>query len=235
MTFRSAAAEAAAVVEVTLGYKFQDRELLRTAFLHRSYSGEDGNGEEPYERLEFLGDAVLQLVVTEYLYHAYPRMSEGEMAKTRAAVVDAATLAGVASDLDIGPALLLGRGEQQTGGREKQSILADVIEALIGAVFVEAGYEKVRELVRRHWIDLVDRRATAPGIKDYKTRLQEHLAREGLRPHYVLRDTGPEHAKEFTAEVWASDQLLGTGRGTSKKRAEQDAARDAADSTSTDA
>lgn len=215
-------------LESVLGHRFENRHLLELALMHRSYGAEKGISES-YERLEFLGDAVLQLAVTDYLYEAYPELAEGEMAKVRAAVVDAATLVSLANTFGVGPALMVGRGEEQTGGREKHSILADVVEALLGAVYVDAGYATARELILDHWGDLVDRRAASPGRRDYKTRLQERLAAAGTRPRYVLSERGPEHAKEFTAQVWRGDSKLGEGTGTSKKRAEQAAARDASD------
>jgi ribonuclease-3 len=214
-------------VETALGYRFRDRDLLRLALVHRSYASE-ADSPDSYERLEFLGDAVLQLVVTHYLYEAYPRLAEGEMAKVRAAVVDTTTLAGLAREFGLAEALLLGRGEERTGGRGKDSILADVVESLLGAVYLEAGYESVASLITRHWRDRIDRRAMAPGERDYKTRLQEKLAVEGRRPRYEIRETGPDHAKQFTAEVWADEKRIGVGTGTSKKRAEQQAAQDAA-------
>ena len=213
-------------VQDAVGYRFQDLAFLDLALLHRSHAAESGT-DESYERLEFLGDAVLQLAVTDYLYESYPELAEGELAKVRAAVVDAETLAAFGRTFAIGPALRLGRGEEQTGGRKKYSILADVVEAVLGAIYLDAGYVAAREVILDHWRDLVDRRAASPGRRDYKTRLQEHLAVSGWQPRYVLSENGPEHAKEFAAEVWAGDSKLGEGRGTSKKRAEQDAARDA--------
>jgi ribonuclease-3 len=146
------------------------------------------------------------------------------MAKVRAAVVNERTLARLARDLSVGPALLLGRGEDLTGGREKDSLLSDVVEALVGAIYREAGYDAAAGIVLRHWRELVDDRAEAPGQRDYKTRLQEQLARRGLRPRYDVAEEGPEHAKQFTATVFADGEPLGTGAGTSKKRAEQAAA-----------
>ncbi len=217
------ASDPATRVEDALGYHFVDRGLLRLAVLHRSRAAEAASGES-YERLEFLGDAVLQLAVTQYLYDEFPDLAEGEMAKVRAAVVDAGTLAVLAKELDVGPALLLGRGEELTGGREKDSILADVVEALIGAVYLDAGFEHARRIVIAHWSGLIERRAAAPGRRDYKTRLQERLAQNGMHPHYEVTESGPEHDKRFEARVSAGEELLGTGRGTSKKRAEQDAA-----------
>ena len=214
-------------VQTAIGYRFEDSDLLRLAMLHRSHAAEI-DSETSYERLEFLGDAVLQLAITRYLYETYPELAEGEMAKVRAAVVDATTLADLGRSFGLGAAMLLGRGEELTGGRDKDSILADVVEALLGAVYLESGYETAHQLIIGHWQDRVDRRAAAPGRRDYKTRLQERLAAEGRKPRYVIHATGPDHAKEFTAEVWVDGTRIGSGAGTSKKRAEQEAAKDAA-------
>jgi ribonuclease-3 len=210
-------------VERAIGYEFGDPALLRQALLHRSYTAENPD-DGSYERLEFLGDAVLQLAVTDYLYSEYPDMTEGEMAKVRAAVVNEATLAVLARRFGLGDALLVGRGEELTGGRDKDSILADVVEAILGVIYLEAGFSTVQRLVLTHWTGLVDERAASPGRRDYKTRLQELLARLGRLPRYEIEETGPEHAKQFVARVWSGDEALGEGAGTSKKRAEQDAA-----------
>jgi ribonuclease-3 len=214
------------VVQAAIGYRFRDPDLLDLALLHRSHAAEIGT-DRSYERLEFLGDAVLQLAVTDYLYEYYPDMAEGEMAKVRAAVVDAPTLASLARSFSVGTALRLGRGEEMTGGRDKDSLLADVVEALLGAVYLDSGFDTARQLVLSHWRPLIDSRAASPGRRDYKTRLQERLAATGKRPKYVVSERGPEHAKEFSAVVWQDDVKLGEGTGTSKKRAEQAAARDA--------
>ena len=214
-------------VQTAIGYRFEDTGLLRLAMLHRSHAAEI-DSVESYERLEFLGDAVLQLAITQYLYETYPELAEGEMAKVRAAVVDAPTLADVGRNFGLGAAMLLGRGEELTGGREKDSILADVVEALLGAVYLDSAYETAEQLIISHWKSRVDRRAAAPGRRDYKTRLQETLAADGRKPRYVLNATGPDHAKEFTAEVWVDGARVGSGTGSSKKRAEQEAAKDAA-------
>jgi ribonuclease-3 len=213
-------------LEMAFGHRFADADLLDLALQHRSYAAELRT-DRSYERLEFLGDAVLQLAVTDYLYESYPDLAEGEMAKVRAAVVDAPTLASLARDFGVGPALKLGRGEEQTGGRGKDSILADVVEALLGAVYMDAGFPVARDIVLTHWRGLIDQRAASPGRRDYKTRLQERLAASGKRPRYVITEHGLEHAKQFAAEVWQDSLKLGEGTGTSKKRAEQDAARDA--------
>lgn len=211
-----------------LGYDFSDLELLETALMHRSYAAEHVL-HRSYERLEFLGDAVLQLAVTDYLYSAYPDLAEGEMAKVRAAVVNERTLASVARRFDVGASILLGKGEEQTGGRDKDSILSDVMESLLGAIYLESGFEAATLVIRQHWVALVDERAAAPGRRDYKTRLQETLARLGLRPEYNVDESGPEHAKWFIATVRADGRVIGEGEGTSKKRAEQEAARRASD------
>ena len=154
-------------VQTAIGYRFEDSDLLRLAMLHRSHAAEI-DSEKSYERLEFLGDAVLQLAITRYLYETYPELAEGEMAKVRAAVVDATTLADLGRSFGLGAAMLLGRGEELTGGRDKDSILADVVEALLGAVYLESGYETAHQLIIGHWQDRVDRRSAAPGRRDYK-------------------------------------------------------------------
>ncbi|NND03363.1 MAG: ribonuclease III [Acidimicrobiia bacterium] len=206
-----------------LGHQFSNPDLLRRALIHRSYAAEEGV-DESYERLEFLGDAVLQLAVTHFLFREYPELTEGQMAKVRAAVVNERTLAELARKMDLGPLVLLGRGEERTGGADKDSILSDVIESLIGAVYLEAGFDAARNIVLDLWVPIVRDRATAPGEADYKTRLQEVLARLGQRPRYEVSEEGPEHAKKFSASVFADGRLLGSGEGTSKKRAEQAAA-----------
>ena len=226
--------EAIARMEGLLGHTFRDRDQLVEALTHRSYAGEQ-QIDESYERLEFLGDAVLQLAVTRYLFDNRPDLAEGEMAKVRAAVVNEKTLARLGRTFAVGPALLLGRGEELTGGRDKDSLLSDVVEALVGAIFREMGFAFAEELVIAHWRSTIDERAEAPGQRDYKTRLQEALARRGLRPRYEADESGPEHAKEFTARVFAAGELLGEGRGTSKKRAEQEAAMRASETLAKDA
>ena len=214
-------------LEAELGHRFADRELLQRALMHRSYAAESGLAES-YERLEFLGDAVLQLAVTNYLFREYPDMAEGEMAKVRAAVVNERILARIARGIELGPALLLGRGEEMTGGRDKDSILSDVVESLLGGVSLELGYAATEALILERWRSLIDERAADPGRRDYKTRLQEYLARHGKRPQYSVTEDGPEHAKRFMAKVIVEGRVLGEGSGTSKKRAEQDAAEHAA-------
>lgn len=213
-------------LEADLGHTFADPQLLRLALTHRSVSADDPSRSDN-ERLEFLGDAVLQLAVTDSLYHSFPHLSEGEMAKVRAAVVSRPALAVVARRLDLGSEIELAPGEERTGGRNKDSILADAVEALIGAVYLDAGLESARSVISSHWSDVIAERAKSPGVKDYKTRLQEHLARNGDRPEYSVEGAGPDHQRTFTAVVHVNGSELGSGTGRSKKAAEQEAARKA--------
>lgn len=213
-------------LERSLGYKFSSTDLAELALMHRSFAAEHDR-KISYERLEFLGDAVLQLAVTRYLYDTYADLAEGEMAKVRAAVVNQKALAAVASRLEIGQHILLGQGEERSGGRHKDSILADVVEALLGAVYLDGGYEAAARLVLELLVPLIADRAASPGRQDFKTRLQEMLAAQGLEPRYAISESGPDHAKAFTAELWVDGAMVATGEGTSKKRAEQAAARNA--------
>jgi ribonuclease-3 len=192
---------------------------------HRSWCAENP-GSSSNERLEFLGDAVLGLVVTDFLFRSYPDLPEGELAKVRASVVNSAALAEVAAELDIGVALLLGKGEDQSGGREKPSILADAMEALIGAVYMDAGWDGAERLVMGLLGERIAEAAEGPGGQDYKTRLQELAAhRFEHLPRYDVHDEGPDHAKRFFATVHLGGELQGRGEGRSKKQAEQEAAR----------
>ncbi|MDH3607003.1 MAG: ribonuclease III [Acidimicrobiia bacterium] len=217
-----------AQLEDALGYRFRDSELLAAALTHRSFAAEDPTARD-YERLEFLGDAVLQLAVTEYIYAEYPEMPEGQMAKLRAAVVNEEVLAGVAVRLELGPHLRLGKGEEINGGREKASILSDVVEGLLGALYLEAGYVTAAEVTVRQVSEEIDRRAHAPGRGDYKTRLQEVVAQTDRELDYRIREEGPDHDKVFYAHVLVDGEPIGAGSGGSKKAAEQAAAQEALD------
>ena len=207
-----------------LGYTFTDASLLDLALTHRSFCAEHA-GHFSNERLEFLGDAVLGLVVTDHIFGSYPHMPEGELAKLRASVVSASTLAEVARELDLGSGLRLGKGEAASGGADKRSILADGIEALLGAVYLDGGMSAVRPLVLSLLHDRIERAAVGPGGHDFKTRLQELAARhyEAL-PSYHLSDEGPDHEKRFFATVYLGGEPHGSGEGPSKKQAEQAAA-----------
>jgi ribonuclease-3 len=204
-----------------------DPALLERAVTHRSFAYENG-GLPTNERLEFLGDAVLGLVITETLYRDNPDLPEGELAKLRAAVVNMRALAAVARGLGVGPHLRLGRGEEATGGRQKASILADALEALLGAAYVSGGLEPAAALVHRLFDPLLaDPVARGAGM-DWKTSLQELAAAELLGPpEYVVTESGPDHAKTFQALAVVGGKRLGRGAGSSKKQAEQLAAEEA--------
>ena len=220
-------------LEDKLGYTFENPGLLRLALTHRSVSSDDPSRNDN-ERLEFLGDAVLQLVITDLLYESYPHLAEGQMAKVRAAVVSGPALAEIARSIDLGAHIELAQGEERTGGREKDSILADAVEAILGSVYLDSGIDSVGEIILSLWADRVADRAKSPGIKDYKTRLQEHVARDGRRPVYEVEGSGPDHSRQFRAVVYVDGSRLGSGEGRSKKAAEQSAAQEALASLSPD-
>jgi ribonuclease III len=204
-----------------------DPELLVLALTHRSFAHEAG-GIPTNERLEFLGDAVLGLVSAEALFRRHPDRPEGELAKMRAATVSQRALAAVARDLDLGSFVLLGKGEARTGGFDKDSILSDTVESLIGAVYLSHGLEVAREFVHRLIDSTLDVAAGLGAGLDWKTSLQEAVADQGLgAPEYSSTAEGPDHARVFTSEVIVDGTVLGTGQGTAKKHAEQDAAQQA--------
>ncbi len=212
-----------------LGWEFGDRDLLVHALSHRSWCAEAG-GQPSNERLEYLGDAVLGLVVAEHCFRSYPEMPEGALAKVRAAVVNTTVLAELANELDIGPVLLLGRGEDASGGRHKASILANTVEALIGAVYIDGGFAAASRLVLAMLNERITAAAAGPGAEDFKTRLQELVIhRSGVLPHYDVQGVGPDHARHYTAHVLVAGEAIGVGEGRSKKDAEQAAARAAWD------
>ena len=209
-----------------LGVELPD-DLLTLALTHRSYAYEHG-GLPTNERLEFLGDAVLGLTITDALFHRHPDRSEGDLAKLRASVVNTQALADVGRELTehgLGAYLLLGRGEMNTGGADKASILADGMESLLGAVYLHHGIEIAREVILRLFGALMDTAPTLGAGLDWKTSLQELTAARNLGPpSYLVTSTGPDHDKEFTAVVIVLDTEYGTGVGRSKKEAEQKAA-----------
>ena len=211
-----------------LGVNIDDPDVLAPALVHRSWCAENP-GHESNERLEFLGDAVLGLIITDHAFHAYTTLSEGELTDVRKAVVNAVTLAEVADELNLGDHLLLGKGEEQSGGREKPSILADALEAVLGAVYVSAGTEEAHDLVLRLLgARVAEAHAGGPGGQDYKSRLQELAARHfDEAPRYETLAEGPDHARRFHVTVAVAGVPRGTGEGRSKKQAEQVAARDA--------
>lgn len=210
-----------------LGVHVDDIGLLEQALVHRSWAFENG-GVDPNERLEFLGDAVLALVVTDEIYHAHPDEQEGRLAKVRSAAVKTGSLAEVSRGLGLGRFVQLGRGEAQSGGADKDSILADTLEAVLGAVYLDRGFATAYDLVQRLFADRLVELAGRGAALDYKTSLQELAAAQvGSLPRYQVADTGPDHEKTFTAEVAVDGDTVGRGEGRSKKEAEQRAAREA--------
>ncbi len=213
-------------IQARLGYSFDDVELLETALTHRSWANEQGL-EEHYERAEFLGDAVLDLLVAHWLFERYPEMAEGELSKLKSHLVSEPVLARWARQLGLGGALRLGIGERRSGGGDKPSLLADVLEAVLGAIFLDGGLEAVRN-VTNGWL------ASAPPVPmedlqmtDAKTTLQELAQSQGLElPFYRhVSQEGPDHEKRFFVECWLDGEPVSTGSGASKKQAEQSAAR----------
>ena len=215
-------------LERTLRISFRDRSLLQQAFTHSSYVNEKKSGTADNERLEFLGDAVLELTVSEYLFERHRDWSEGEMTRLRASMVCEPSLFRYAEALDFGSYVMLGKGEEQTGGRHRPALLADVFEAFVGALYLDQGLDAVRRFLRENvfeeWAD-----AGRPPFTDYKSTLQERAQRDGaVTLEYRITETrGPAHDREFVAEVRLNGELLGTGSGRSKKEAEQRAAADA--------
>jgi ribonuclease-3 len=213
-----------------IGHRFIGPELLGQALAHRSWCSEHV-GRASNERLEFLGDAVLGLVVAEHTFRGYPELSDGMLSKVRASVVNAHVLAEVAAELQLSDHLRLGKGEDASGGRSKVSILADTMEAVIGAVYLDAGLDLARQLV----LSLLEARIAVavgePGESDHKSRLQEVAVRLGKGvPHYDLEGFGPDHSRRYLATVYVAGQHLGSGEGRSKKDAEQVAAQVACES-----
>lgn len=218
-------------IQNSINVFFNRPELLITALTHPSYLAEHPSEKSHNQRLEFLGDAILGSFVADYLFHQYPGHPEGQLTRMRAAVVCEATLARLARSLKIGSYLRLGRGEDISGGRKRSSILADALEALTAAIYLDQGWEKARLFLRNLLKDEIDR--TARGLhKDYKTSLQEVIQRQGNEKlsYILLGESGPDHAKHFVSGVSWRSKMLGKGSGKSKKEAEQQAARAALES-----
>lgn len=214
-------------LEQALGVVFRDRSLLFQALVHRSYLNENpASCLSSNERLEFLGDAVLDLLAAEFLVRRYPDKGEGELTLLRTFLVRTETLAGFAARLDLGRYLVMGRGEESGGGRARPAILADAFEAILGAVYLDGGIEAARRFLFPLLERVVDALAGRMPL-DYKSALQiEVQGRRGITPAYrTVASWGPDHARAFRVEVWAGDELLGTGEGSSKQQAQQEAAR----------
>ena len=207
--------------------EFQDKSILETAFTHTSYANEHRLLNISHnERLEFLGDAVLQLIISEYLYKKYPHKPEGDLSKLRSMIVREESLAGFNRDCGFPAFLRLGNGEEKSGGRDRDTILGDAFEAFLGALLLDQGVEAVRSFLMQVMISKVET-GDFEQVTDYKTRLQEFLqARGDVHIQYeVVSDSGPAHAKEFEVVVTANERILGKGKGRSKKLAEQAAAK----------
>jgi ribonuclease-3 len=213
-------------MEESLGHSFQDKTLLTEALTHRSFANEYHAENLPdNERFEFLGDAVLDLAISEYLMVTLPEAPEGQLTRIRAEVVSMPGLARIASFLDIGPAMLLGKGEERSGGREKTSLLADAVEALIGAVFTDGGFDAAKAVVLPLFVPMLEEASKVEG-QDFKSRLQEMLqASQRALPIYKVADaSGPDHERIFLVEVIVDDTVISSGQGRTKKSAEQAAA-----------
>ncbi len=207
-----------------IGYEYKDASLLICALTHSSYKNEKPDSND-YERLEFLGDAVLELAISRFLYEDNPGMREGDMTKMRAQLVCEPTLAFCAQEIHLGRYILLGKGEEKTGGRHRESIISDVFEALIGSLYLDGGFETAESFIRKYV--LTDYRSKIE-FRDSKTTLQEYVQDKGLNMEYVLKgESGPDHNKKYTVEVYVGGRIMGQGTGSSKKRAEQKAAYEA--------
>ncbi len=215
-------------IQERIDYQFSNIALLERALTHKSYANEN---RVPYhnERMEFLGDSVLNLVVSEYLMRTCPESTEGDLSRFRAAVVSEPALAAIAREIGIGNYILLGRGEEQTGGRDKESLLANCLEALIASIYLDTGKEAAAAFIIRFFQDRIKKTCASRRTIDYKTNLQE-ICQERLRqlPEYrIVSETGPAHQKQFEVEVRIKGRLSGHGTGRSKKEAEQSAAKEA--------
>ena len=215
-------------LEEKLGYKFKNINLLKNALTHSSYANEVRGGFSSNERLEFLGDSVLSVIVSDYIYKQYPNMPEGELTKLRASLVCEKSLCGFSRELHIGRFLMLGKGEDKGGGRERDSILADAFEAVLAAIYLDGGMEAARKHVMRFVLREL-KHTDDEVFKDYKTALQEIIQRnpEESVTYILTGENGPDHDKSFTVEVRLNSNVIGTGSGKSKKQAEQSAAKQA--------
>ena len=216
--------------EKKIAVTFSDKKLLEQAFVHRSYINENKqSGLEHNERLEFLGDAVLELVITDFLYQKYPDKTEGDLTAYRSALVNAQTCSDIAIKLEMGNCLLLSKGESKDVGRARQYILANALEALIGAIYLDLGYDTAKDFIEKNFTPLINSIISAKTFIDAKSLFQEKAQEfDGITPSYkTLRETGPDHEKKFTVGVYVGRDLVAEGVGESKQEAEQSAAREA--------
>lgn len=217
-------------LEKKIGYTFKDREVITTAITHSSYANERKNKKLSYnERIEFLGDSVLSLVISEYLYTMYHNLPEGELTVTRAKIVCENSLSKCAIDIGLGKFLLLGKGEELSGGRDKISILSDAFEALIGAIFIDGGFITAKGFILKYMENIIKNCVEGKLFYDFKTQLQELIQHNGEQHivYNVIDESGPDHNKIFITEVRINDVIRGKGTGRSKKESEQNAAKDA--------
>ncbi|RJQ50709.1 MAG: ribonuclease III [Nitrospiraceae bacterium] len=214
-------------LESSLGYKFKKKSLIKEAVTHKSYAHERHKDSLSFnERMEFLGDSVLELVISEYLYMTFPEYTEADLSRVKAYTVQEATLAETAKTLNLGPHLLLGKGEELTGGRKKPSLLADALEAVIAAIYLDGGYKKARDFIYRHLVHKISDMTERNIVFDFKTKLQEVAqAQFCVLPSYVThKEEGPEHKKTFEVKVLINESCFGSGKGKTKKAAAQKAA-----------
>lgn len=225
-------AEKVPLIEGKIGYVFKNKDVLMLAFVHRSFYNEHRyKVAEHNERLEFLGDSVLNILTSEYLYKEYPSLSEGQLSHTRAYLVEAAMCARLVQKLDLSEFILLGRGEKMSEGKNKESIQSDLFEALLGSIYIDGGFEEARKFFWGHFLDDVQKRIKEPA-RNWKAELQDYFQKRHQKApiYHLLSAQGPDHHKQFEVAVYMEDLLLGTGVGSSKKEAEQEAAKKAMES-----
>ena len=211
-------------LEKIIDYKFNDKKYLKIALTHKSYLDEQTHYLSN-QRYEFLGDTILDFDLTLYLFNNFPNLDEGNLTKIRSSAVDQSSLVALGKKINIGDFIFLSKSEDASGGRNKKSIIEDAVEALIAAIYFDGGLENVNKFVSKYIYPNIKELSQDPGKKDYKTRLQEHYAKIGKKVTYENTSTGPDHSKEFSSKVLLSDNVIGTGKGKSKKNAEQMAAK----------
>ena len=214
------------IFEKNIGYSFKDIEHLKTALTHKSFIDEEPTSPTN-QRYEFIGDTILDFDLSLFLFDNYPNLDEGSLTKIRSGAVDQNALVNLAKEINIGKFLFMSKPEESTGGRDKSSILEDAVEALIAAIYFDGGLEEVNKFISKFIYPLIDKLSKNPGQKDYKTRLQEYYAKKGQKVTYTAKSEGPDHNKQFNAQVILENKIIGKGIGKSKKNAEQMAAKDA--------
>ena len=214
------------IFEKNIGYSFKDIEHLKIALTHKSFIDEEPTSPTN-QRYEFIGDTILDFDLSLFLFDNYPNLDEGSLTKIRSGAVDQNALVNLAKEINIGKFLFMSKPEESTGGRDKSSILEDAVEALIAAIYFDGGLEEVNKFISKFIYPLIDKLSKNPGQQDYKTRLQEYYAKKGQKVTYTAKSEGPDHNKQFNAQVILENKIIGKGIGKSKKNAEQMAAKDA--------